>query len=231
MPRKRQLPYLKKLRQRGQIAVWLVDGSYIRTHHDIDFNNFGQHADFDFIPVSEFWVDHENQPDEWPFFVEHMAAERRAMRRGLSAEAAAEKGVLAERAARLEAGDMKRLNPEGGLPDPQRVHVSLWKKLENGVSVWMVNGRMVRSVFDLDFTMGGHDHVYEFVPTNEVWIDNDVNDPERAYVLIHELFERNRMKDGWDYTKAHTAASKIEMRYRKHPEELHPALAEEGWEA
>jgi hypothetical protein len=95
----------------------------------------------------------------------------------------------------------------------------------------MVDGRLVRSVFDLDFTMGGHDHVYEFVPTDEVWIDNDVSDAERAYVLIHELYERNRMKDGWDYTKAHKAASKIEMRYRKHPDELHPALAEEGWEA
>jgi len=231
MPRKRQPPYIKKLRQRGQIAVWLVDGSLVRTEQDIDFNNFGQHTDFDFIPSSEFWIDHEKHPDEWPLFVEHMAAEHQALRRGLSAEDAAEKGVLAERAARDKAGDLKRLMPEGGLPDPQRVHLALWKKLENGVSVWMVDGRMVRSVFDLDFTMGGHDHVYEFVPPDEVWIDNDVSDAERPYVLIHELYERNRMKDGWDYTKAHTAASKIEKHYRKQPDELHPALAEEGWEA
>jgi hypothetical protein len=231
MPRKRQPPYIKKQRQRGQIAIWLVDGAYVRTEHDIDFNNFGQHSDFAFIPANEFWIDHEKSPDEWSLFVDHMAAEHRALKRGLAPEDAAQKGVLEERAAREKAGDLKRLMPEGGLPDPDRVHITLWKKLENGVAVWMVDGRLVRSVFDLDFTMGGHDHVYEFVPPNEVWIDNDVNDLERAYVLIHELYERNRMLAGWDYTKAHTAASKIEMRYRKHPDELHPALAEEGWEA
>jgi hypothetical protein len=48
----------------------------------------------------------------------------------------------------------------------------LWKKLENGVRVWIVNGRLVRSAFDIDFTAGGHDHVYEFVPEGEVWAES-----------------------------------------------------------
>jgi hypothetical protein len=231
MPRKRQPPYVKKQRQRGQIGIWLVDGAYVRTQLNVDFCNFGQHTDFDFIPTNEFWIDEERHPDEWPFFIDHMAAEHRALGRGTAARDAAQKGVLAERAAREKSGDLKRVLSETGLPDPAKVHLELWKKLENGVSVWMVNGRLVRSVFDLDFTLGGHDHVYEFVPADEVWIDNDASDAERPYILIHELFERNRMKTGWDYTRAHTAASKIEIRYRKHPDELHPALAEEGWEA
>ena len=89
MPRKRQPPYIKKLRQRGQIGVWLVDGSLVRTQQDIDFNNFGQHSDFTFIPSGEFWIDQEKHPDEWPLFVEHMAAENKALRRGLPAEDAA----------------------------------------------------------------------------------------------------------------------------------------------
>ena len=34
-----------------------------------------------------------------------------------------------------------------------------------GTAVWIVNGRLVRSIFDIDFTEGGHDHVYErFAP-------------------------------------------------------------------
>ena len=73
------------------------------------------------------------------------------------------------------------------------IHERLWKKLENGLTVWIVNGRLVRSVFDIDFTAGGHDHVYEFVPEKEIWIDDAIIEQERAYVLLHELHERNCM--------------------------------------
>lgn len=95
--------------------------------------------------------------------------------------------------------------------------------------MWIVDGRLVRSVFDVDFTEGGHDHVYEFVPENEVWIDNDVDEAERPFVLLHELHERNLMEKGWDYDRAHEDSSKLEYHCRQHPEELHNALAKEGW--
>ena len=80
-----------------------------------------------------------------------------------------------------------------GLPDAKKVHIRLWKKLESPVSVWIVDGRLVRSVFDIDLTEGGHDYVYEFVPENEAWIDNDLDEVERPYVL---LYERNLMAKG-----------------------------------
>ena len=103
------------------------------------------------------------------------------------------------------------------------------KKLENGISVWIVNGRLVRSVFYIDFTAGGHDYVYEFVPHNEVWIEDDVEEKERGFVLVHELHERNLMAKGWTYNKAHADASRLEYRCRRHPDELHDALTSEGW--
>ena len=37
---------------------------------------------------------------------------------------------------------------------------------------------LVRSVLDVDFTQGGHDHVYEFVPDDEVCIGDDLQDWE-----------------------------------------------------
>jgi len=115
------------------------------------------------------------------------------------------------------------------LPRGRDVHKRLWKKLENGVSAWIVNGHLVRSVFDIDFTAGGHDHVYEFVPENEVWIDDDIEEEERGYVLLHELHERNRMAGGWPYSKAHAESSRLEYHCRHHPDELHDALVAEGW--
>jgi hypothetical protein len=38
-----KLPYLRKDDKRGDLQVWIVDGSYIRGHTDEEFTNFGQH--------------------------------------------------------------------------------------------------------------------------------------------------------------------------------------------
>jgi len=115
------------------------------------------------------------------------------------------------------------------LPDAKDMHERLWQRLRNGLGIWILNGRSVCSVVDIDFTEGGHDYVYEFVPENEVWIDDAIEEPERAYVLLHELHERNRMAKGWPYDKAHAESSRLEYHCRRRPDELHEALTEEGW--
>ena len=231
MARKGKPPYLKKVGYRGKIAIWVVDGSYVRAHLDEEFNNFGQHYVFGCIPKDEFWLDKEAKEDEQKFFIDHLLVEHRLMEKGVPYDAALDQADKREMVERKRVGDIKRLTKGKDLPDAKKTHVRLWKALESGVSVWIVDGRLVRSVFDIDFTEGGHDYVYEFVPQNEVWIDNDLEEAERPYVLLHELHERNLMAKGWTYTKAHEDASKIEYNYRHHPNELHIALSEEGWEA
>jgi hypothetical protein len=224
-------PYLEKIDERGNLPVWIVDGSYIRTHIDEEFTNFGQHYSFSCIPKNELWIDQEAENNERRFFIDHLLVEHRLMEKGVSYDKALVEADKVERRERSRAGDIRRLTHDGKeLPDGKEVHERLWKKLENGISVWIVNGRLVRSVFDIDFTEGGHDYVYEFVPQNEVWIDNDIEEKERGYVLLHELHERNRMANGWPYNKAHAESSHLEYGCRHHPEQLHEALAAEGWE-
>ena len=225
-----QPPYLKKVGQRGKITIWIVDGTYVRTHLDEEFTNYGEHYGFKCIPKNEFWLDKEAQEDEQQFFIDHLLVEYRLAEKGIPYDDALEKADKAEMAERKKAGDVEKLTKGGNLPDPIKVHVKLWKELESGVSVWIIDGRLVRSVFDIDFTEGGHDHVYEFVPQNEVWIDNDLEEAERPYVLLHELHERNLMAKGWTYSKAHEDSSKLEYYCRHHPDELHAMLAKEGWE-
>ncbi|MGA2368467.1 MAG: hypothetical protein ABSF74_07860 [Dehalococcoidia bacterium] len=223
-------PYIKKLDERGDLAVWQVDGTYIRGHIDEEFTNFGQHYRFKYIPVDELWIDREAKEDETQFYIDHLLVEHRLMAKGISYDDAITKADVAEQAERRKAGDLARFTKKGqNLPDGAKVHVELWKKLEDGVSVWIVDGRMVRSVFDIDFTEGGHDHVYEFVPENEVWIDNDIEEQERGYVLLHELHERNRMAQGLTYSKAHAESSRLEYHCRHHPDQLHDYLSAEGW--
>lgn len=223
-------PYLQAVEERGDIKVWVVDGTFIRGHVDEEFTNFGQHFRYPYIPENEFWIDREASPDELHFFVEHLLVEHTLMKQGKPYAEALDAAGVAERKERRRAGDVHRLTDGGKrLPEPRDVHVRLWKTLESGVSVWIVNGRLVRSVFDIDFTAGGHENVYEFVPRNEVWIDDDIAEAERGYILLHELHERNRMAAGWPYSKAHAESSRIEYRCRHHPDELHDALADEGW--
>jgi hypothetical protein len=224
-------PYIQKVDQRGDIVVWIVDGPYIRGHVDEEFTNFGQHYAFEYIPVNEFWIDREAAHDETRFFIEHLLVEHRLMAKGVPYDTALVQADRAERQERRRAGDISKLTHHGQqLPDAKDVHETLWKKLENGVSVWIVNGRLVRSAFDIDFTEGGHDHVYEFVPENEVWIDDAIEEEERGFVLLHELHEHNRMAGGIPYSQAHEESSHLEYRCRHHPDELHDALAAEGWE-
>ena len=225
-------PYLKEIDRRGDISVYLVDGPYIRSHIDEEFTNYGQHYRFPFIPEGELWIDRippEADQSEIRFFIDHLLVERRLMAAGTPYDKAIVAADLAERAERRKSKDVKRVLNVNNLPDPSRVHVRLWKRLEDGTEVWIVNGRLVRSVFDIDYTEGGHDHVYEFVPTGEVWIDDDLTEAERPFVLLHELHERNRMAGGLPYSAAHDESSRLEYGCRHHPDELHDKLAEEGW--
>jgi len=223
-------PYLERIDEIGKVRVWIVDGVYVRGHIDEEFTNFGQHYRYPYIPVEELWIDREAVHDERRFFIDHLLVERRLMEKGTSYDKALEAGDREERKERRRAGDVEKLTEKGRkLPEGADVHERLWKKLESGISVWIVNGRLVRSVFDIDFTAGGHDYVYEFVPQNEVWIDDAIEEEERPFVLLHELHERNRMATGWPYSKSHAESSRLEYHGRHHPDELHDALAKEGW--
>ena len=66
-------------------------------------------------------------------------------------------------------------------------------------------------------------------PVHASLIDNDIEESERGYVLLHELHERNRMAHALPYSKAHAESSRIEYRCRHHPDELHDRLTAEGW--
>lgn len=223
-------PYIRSAGTKNGLAIWIVDGTLIRDSLDIEFSNFGQHYAFDFIPRGELWLDRETAPDEQTFFVDHLLVERSLMERGVPYDSALEIADRREIAERDSAGDVAKVRGDDGMPDPAKVHISRWRTLASGLKVWVVDGRLVRSAFDVDFTEGGHDHVYEFVPPNEVWIDNNVATDERPFVLYHELHERNLMVNAWTYDSAHTDADRFELYYRHHPNELHAALEREGWQ-
>jgi hypothetical protein len=107
------------------------------------------------------------------------------------------------------------------------IHIKLLKPYSNKLKVWIVSGALVRDLYFIDFTEGGHDFVYSFVPVNEIWLDDDLSERERKFVLLHEIHERNLMAKGWSYDKAHADSSRIEFHCRHHLKDLDKFLKKE----
>lgn len=213
-------PYIKKLKKIGKFTVWKVDGNYIRKHIEKEFTNYAQHRRFPVIPKWEWWLDKEYTSSEGQFYIDYLLAESRFIEQGMSVKDAIKNAARIERNERAKsaAGKLARKGRK-------KVHKKIYKKklktYSKGVNVWIVDGELVRVMYYIDFTEGGHDLVYRFIPKGEVWIDDDIGPHERKYVILHEIYERFLMLKGKDYDKvdlaahdAHYFASQLEYKGR-----------------
>ncbi|MEK7163804.1 MAG: hypothetical protein AAB768_01520 [Patescibacteria group bacterium] len=206
--------HLKLVHDYGSCQVWEIDGEKLRSEKDIEFTNFGMYPDFDYIPSNELWLDREAHPDERRFFVDHMLTQWKALKHGYSNTLALDKAYRVEKSERAKSQDMKKVESSSD------VHLKKISETSDGLVIWLVNGRLVRSDFFIDFVDGGHHLIYPWIPLNEVWIDDDLQKGEYPYVILHELHERKLMSQGWTYNRAHGSASKIEFLCHHHPEKL-----------
>ncbi|MCX6563423.1 MAG: hypothetical protein NTU60_07435 [Candidatus Aminicenantes bacterium] len=223
-------PYIKKITTVSKFNVFFVDGKYVRDRLSEEFTNFGQHFGFRFIPKNEFWIDRARTPGEEKFFVDHMLVENRLMAEGMGYDDALARADRAEMKERRKTEYLKKgIRPRRKKSEYiLKIHKKLLKRYSTSkIQVWIVDGEMVRDLYFIDFTEGGHDKVYKFVPPGEVWLDDDLQLKEIKYVLIHEVHERRLMAQGWPYFKAHRSASHIEYHCRHHPAELDKTLQKE----
>lgn len=211
--------YLKKIGQRGKIEIWLVDGAKIRATLDPEFSNYEHHYinSKKIIPEYEFWIDKEAVPNERRFFIDHLLTEWQLMRKGVSLHEAQRIANNKEHSERLKTTDWRKILDKKGRPDATKFRVRLLQKARGGISIWLVDGKPVRDIYNVEFTEGGHDLVYDFIPQKEVWIDNDVMSEERPFIILHETCERILMAKGLDYPAAHRKSSRVEWQSRQNP--------------
>ncbi len=105
-------------------------------------------------------------------------------------------------------------------------------KLWDNIVVKLVDGASIRNNKNVEFTMGGHHYIYDFIPENEIWIDQDMQEEDIIATSIHEFTERAIMKYNYiDYDDAHDVASAAEKVIRKaggyHKEEDNDESAKE----
>lgn len=243
----RKKVYKKKVGDFHGYSVWYVNGYWIRNNLDRDFNNFGGNRIFAFIPKDEFWVDYENgSVSEVKYFFDSFLTIEKEIANGKSHEEAVKIADKRERTERRKSKffkGIKRVKVREKIL--KRIHVKeIFGKYTENLKIYVVRGDLVRSLFNVDFTQGGHEKAYNFIPDEEVWIDDDLYKKEIPFVLVHELHERYLMSLGWPYDSvggqkvfakkedetgksAHFAAEDLEFWCREHKKSVKKVLLKE----
>jgi hypothetical protein len=87
--------------------------------------------------------------------------------------------------------------------------------VRGGLQVWVVDGAAVRRELYPDFGFSGNGLRYKFIPSNEIWIDDQVNCAELDYQLAHQRHEREAMAHGADYPTAYVRGTKAQLAMRR----------------
>jgi len=199
----------------GNIKIYEVDGEDIRTNLEPNFNNFACNVDFDIIPEDELWLDVEMDPGEVKFYITRMLAKKRMVDIGYDKDDADDISNFIELSERQKSNKYKEYK-NGNITKELKLKVlSNYKD----VTIYLVDGELVRDFFYEDFTEGGHHFVYPWIPEKEVWVDDDLKEEEIPAVVFHELFERLMMVDGETYDKAHIEALRFEWLQKKRKNE------------
>ncbi len=181
--------------------IKLVDGFKIRHTLDPDFSNFHgsstsirQFAPKYYIPKGEYWLD-VRVKDEQDFFIRaELITRPKHIKPGLA----------------FRAYIKEKLCIRGAVPT-FRKH----EKQMRGYRLVMVDGKVIRQYLDPEFTYGGHDLVYPYIPKNEVWIETAMHPKEISFYVHHELVERTLMAKGISYDVAHEHATVAEKQMRR----------------
>ena len=214
-------PYISKLTTIGKHNVYVVDGGYVRKNiaGGKDFTNFGHSHRFGFIPKNEFWVDRGVRANESGYFLDNMLKEHGLMEKGKPFGEAHAAAIKQEKMERMKA----RVGPRLGEKATPEAKASIPKTAmpqydQDGLKVFMVDGKAVRDKLFPDFAEGGNDKAYGFIPKGEVWLDDGIDPKEVKPFVTHEITERNLMAKGMPYIAAHKRANEAEHALRMNGE-------------
>ena len=228
-------PYIKKICKINRLSFFYVNGAYIRKHLEKDFVTNADYKKYKFIPKKEIWIEQEFSKKEYEYYIKFFLAKAKYLSQGKPYKKAVRLGNIIEQKQRNKSKIVQKLRKLSKKQQIIKIHKKFLKNYSNKkIKTWIVKGFLVRSLYYLDFTAGGHDKVYKFIPEKEIWIDDATNPKETFLTLLHELYERKLMsKDKTSktikksYEKAHEKALKIESYYRNNPKALKQRIRQE----
>ncbi len=227
-------------------SIWIVDGYKARHKIYPEFLYGGNEQRYLFNPKGEIWIDNAVSCEEYELTLAHELNERHLMAKfGWTYDRSHDSSLAIEVVMRRKFDDICRRHEASlhkvsptdhdnikeirDLPDSIQIRQIYRVPLRevNGVSIWVVDGYMVRKTIYPDFGFSGNDKGYHFIPSGEIWIDGQISSEETEYSIAEELIEREQMIAGKSYSEAYLAAIDDNLRRRDHMETLiknHPAL-------
>ncbi len=208
--------------------VWIVDGLIIRRKIFNEFLYGGNSERYPFIPPKEIWIDNAISAEEYKYTLAHELNERNLMaKKGMSYADAHDSSLALERSLRLNDKEysnkhedsLTRVSPTdcdnvkeiAALPDSIQLRNICRQFIctKSDISIWIVDGSVVRREIFPDFGLSGNDLVYHFIPKSEIWIDAQISCEETEFSITSELNERELMAKGMSYDDAYTRALNV----------------------
>jgi hypothetical protein len=90
----------------------------------------------------------------------------------------------------------------------------------DGITIWIVDGYLIRKDFYPEFGFGGNDLSYYLIPPKEIWIDGQVSCEETGYSIATEMMERKGIEAGKSYDDAYSDAIDMTLLKRQSIEKL-----------
>lgn len=186
----------------SQENIMLIDGHMVRQFQDTDFNIIHQSSTAPnifspkfYIPEDEIWVDHR-YADEIEFLL-------RAASTIDTIQAESRTDLIAI------------LRRKGFLHEGTTPPFVIRREVRDALAICFVDGKIVRCHIDPEFVLGGHDLIYTYIPSNEIWVEEKMDPCEIPFVLTHEWEERALMSKGATYDAAHEYALVLERMHRR----------------
>ena len=208
--------------------IWIVDGLVVRRDIYPEFLYGGNNERYPFVPQNEIWIDHAISAEEFSYTLAHelhewglmaamgtsysdahdssLALERRMRKNDFTT--AKEHEILIPKVSPTDCDGAKQIVE---LPDSINLQNIYRQKINmrNSISVWIVDGAVVRRDIYPDFGLSGNDLAYHFIPKKEIWIDGNISCEETEYSILCELKEREFLDKGMSYDDAYLKAIKI----------------------
>ncbi len=219
--------------------IWIIDGNQVRLKIFSSFLYGGNEQRYPFNPKGEIWIDNAISCEEYYLTLAHELNERHLMAKfGWEYLTAHDSSLSLELSIRHNNEEMCRAHEASlkkvlttdydnikeikSLPDSiqlQNIYRIPMGKRE-GISIWIVDGYLVRKTIYPDFGFSGNDLAYHFIPPKEVWIDGQVSCEETEYSIETELKERKLMEAGKSYDDAYSDAIDLTQAHRENMTKL-----------
>ena len=225
--------------KRDNYDIWIVDGSQVRLKIFSSFLYGGNEQRYPFNPKGEIWIDNAISCEEYYLTLAHELNERHLMAKfGWTYLASHDSSLSVEQLIRhsneeicraheaslkkVPVTDYDNIKEIKGIPDSIRLQDVYRVPVDTreGISIWIVDGYMIRKNIYPDFGFSGNDLSYHFIPPKEIWIDGQVSCEETEYSIATEMIERKGIEAGKTYDDAYSDAIDMTQLKRQSMEKL-----------